>query len=63
MYPRGSRENPLSVADLRRKFALNASGLLPAERADGLADAILALDRAAAIRPVLELARPATPAG
>lgn len=63
MYPRGSRENPLPVADLRRKFALNASGLLPAERADGLADAILALDRAAAIRPVLELARPATPAG
>jgi len=62
MYPRGSRENPLSVADLRRKFALNASGLLSAERVDGLADVILALDRAAAIRPVLDLARPATPA-
>lgn len=58
MYPRGTGKNPLSEADLRRKFVLNASGPISAGRADALADGVLGLDAAPAVGHVLRLTRP-----
>jgi 2-methylcitrate dehydratase PrpD len=45
MENRGGPGNPLSDDELRRKFALNASQALQAERVERLAEAIFALDR------------------
>ncbi|MDP9266144.1 MAG: MmgE/PrpD family protein [Chloroflexota bacterium] len=58
MHPRGTRENPLSEAELRRKFALNAAQALVPERADRLGGEILALERAPSVAGLLGLTRP-----
>lgn len=46
-HNRGSRANPMSADDLIAKFRENVSGVMPARRAERLADAVLALDEAA----------------
>lgn len=57
MYPRGTRENGLSDADIRRKFDLNAARALTPERAARLADAAMQLDRAASVAALLAMTR------
>ena len=54
MHPRGTPQNPLPEADIRRKFELNATGLLPG-RAELLADSIRGLDGATSVVPLMEL--------
>ena len=60
---RGGPGNPLSDDELRQKFTLNAGQRLGPERADRLADAIFALDRAAEVGGLLALTRPNGAAG
>jgi 2-methylcitrate dehydratase PrpD len=57
LHNRGGPGNPLSDAELRQKFALNASRLLPREQVDRLADAAFALDRAEGVDELLSLCR------
>jgi 2-methylcitrate dehydratase PrpD len=57
MYPRGTRENGLSDADIRRKFDLNAAKALTPERAARLADEAMQLDRAASVATLLAMTR------
>jgi hypothetical protein len=54
---RGGPGNPLSEGELREKFTLNAGQLLPRERVERLADAILALEGADDVGAVLALSR------
>ncbi|GIW10697.1 MAG: MmgE/Prp family protein [Dehalococcoidia bacterium] len=55
---RGGPQNPLSPEELRTKFLLNATRLIPAERAHQLADAILALDQQGTPGDLVARARP-----
>ncbi len=57
MANRGGPQNPLSEAELRRKFTINATRLLPTPAADRLAEAILRLDELGAPGEVIALAR------
>lgn len=57
MYPRGTRQNPLSDGDIRRKFDLNAAKALRPERAARLADDAMQLERAASVAPLLAMTR------
>lgn len=57
MANRGGPDNPLSPAELRLKFTINATRLLAPARADQLADAILALDEHGAPGEIVALAR------
>lgn len=57
MYPRGTRENRLSDADIRRKFDLNAASTLSPERAARLADDAMELDRAPSVAALLAMTR------
>ena len=57
LHNRGSPQNPLSEAELRRKFALNAGRLLPPDQVEHLADAALALDRAPRVDELLNMCR------
>ncbi|MFN8534303.1 MAG: MmgE/PrpD family protein [Dehalococcoidia bacterium] len=57
MANRGGPQNPLSEAELRRKFTINATRLLPMSAADRLAEAILRLDELGAPGEVIALAR------
>ena len=61
LHNRGGPGNPLSDAELRQKFALNAGQLLPHEQVEQLADAAFGLDRAAGVDELLSLCRPLTP--
>ena len=55
-YNRGSRENPMSEPDIRRKFDENAGDILSAGARDRLADAIGRLEHLEDARAVVELA-------
>jgi 2-methylcitrate dehydratase PrpD len=55
MANRGGPANPLTEAELRQKFRLNAKRALPAECVEQLADAILSLEQADSVHGVLEL--------
>jgi 2-methylcitrate dehydratase PrpD len=59
---RGEPENFLDAAALRTKFASLTDGVLGAEAAAALADALLAIDRSAGIGTLLRLAAPLAPA-
>lgn len=52
---RGSSQNPLSEADLRAKFRLNAERRLPAERVAELDTALVRLDRLESVRSLVSL--------
>lgn len=54
---RGEHANPLSDEDLRRKFFALAGLRVSHERATQLCDAVWNLDRAATVRPLLDLLR------
>lgn len=58
MENRGGPGNPLSDDELRHKFTLNAEHALPAARAEQLAEAVFALDRADGVGHLLALTRP-----
>jgi 2-methylcitrate dehydratase PrpD len=55
MHNRGGPANPLSDAELERKFALNASRAVSPATADQLAAAVFALSRAESVGPLLAL--------
>ena len=57
MHPRGTRQNPLSDGDIRRKFDLNAAKALRRERAARLADDVMQLEREASVAPLLAMTR------
>ncbi|MCS6801976.1 MAG: MmgE/PrpD family protein [Chloroflexota bacterium] len=59
MANRGGPDNPLSPEELRLKFMINATRLVTAERAEQLAEAILALDERGLPVDIVALARPA----
>ena len=52
---RGSRENPMSNADVREKFEANARRALPAAQVQRLWDEGLALEKAADVRQFTKL--------
>jgi 2-methylcitrate dehydratase PrpD len=54
-YNRGSRENPMSYAELRAKFDDNSSAFLDVAQRDRLADAIQTLDELPDARALLDL--------
>jgi 2-methylcitrate dehydratase PrpD len=58
MHNRGGPGNPLSEAELREKFWLNARRVLSPERTEALAGAALALDRAERVVDLISLTRP-----
>ncbi|MCA1648208.1 MAG: MmgE/PrpD family protein [Chloroflexi bacterium] len=58
MANRGGPGNPLSQAELRRKFDLNAQLALPCERTERLAEAIDNLENADSVSELLELTQP-----
>ncbi|GIW08914.1 MAG: MmgE/Prp family protein [Dehalococcoidia bacterium] len=57
MANRGGPDNPLSPEELRLKFTINATRLVSAERAEQIADAILALDERGSPGEIVALAR------
>lgn len=59
MANRGGPQNPLSEAELRLKFTINATRLLPAEQANRVADAILRLDSQGSASSLIALTQPA----
>jgi 2-methylcitrate dehydratase PrpD len=58
VVPKGEPSNFLSETELRAKFAGLADAVLGPERAGALADALLAIDRAADVAPLFRLATP-----
>ncbi len=62
VVPKGEPANFLSEAELRAKFAGLADGVLGAERAARLADAVLAIDSTADVASLMRLAAPLMPA-
>lgn len=61
MANRGGPDNPLSDAELRYKFSLNAGRAISEARAAQMADAIAGLERATGVGPLLTLTQPETP--
>ncbi|MBV8952352.1 MAG: MmgE/PrpD family protein [Actinobacteria bacterium] len=58
MHNRGGPDNPLSEAELREKFRLNAEHVLSPRQADELAHKVAKLDRADSILGVMTLTQP-----
>ena len=56
-YPRGHAKNPMTDAEIERKFAAQAEPVMASSRRDALASALWGIDRAPAIGPVLDLVR------
>ena len=52
---RGSRENPMSEAELYEKFSANAGRALPADRARAVWDAGMSIDRMGDVRSFADL--------
>jgi 2-methylcitrate dehydratase PrpD len=58
MHNRGGPANPLSDAELREKFRLNAERVLSPTQAEALSDAVAELDRADGVQHIMDLTRP-----
>jgi 2-methylcitrate dehydratase PrpD len=53
-YPLGDPRNPMTVADVTRKFLAQAAPVVGEGRARELIDRLLAVEREPAIRPLME---------
>ena len=62
IVPKGEPGNFLAQDELARKFLALTATVLGKERAEGLADAVLAIDGAPGINPLLRMASPVTEA-
>ena len=56
-HPRGSPENPLTLAQVENKFRTYAAARLPAARVEEVVDAVVHLEKLASVRTLMEMLR------
>ena len=56
-HPRGSPENPLTLAQVENKFRTYAAARLPATRVEEVVDAVVHLEKLASVRTMMEMLR------
>jgi 2-methylcitrate dehydratase len=55
LYPKGHIKNPLNAQEVAAKFKGCVKGIIAKKRADAICDAVLSLEKAKSIRPLMKL--------